>query len=162
MPPARLGRPFVRPGRPAVSQCESFARRSGVSATTVSAMETGKTQVSVSLLRVIASPLHATVAELIDRDVTGGRGRVGARRSGPVAPTGRPALPGCGQWSGLTALRPVVDRSRLRRHHRVFVETGYHRATVRTVVHRADMGVPGVTTNAAASKICWPRYGIWP
>lgn len=123
MPPARLGQ-AIREARSASGvSLRELARRIGVSAATVSAIETGKTQVSVSRLHVIASALQTTAAELIERDTASGRAipmpSETARPPRPPRqprPAARPSLDG----AGLATLRPVAHRpSSLRRHRRL-------------------------------------------
>lgn len=121
-----------------------LARRIGVSAATVSAIETGKTQVSITRLGAIARALQTTVAELIDRDADHGwAARVAAGAARPPYPVTQPC-PEMGKnadWRRFAPLRidPVLTAAIA-----TFVETGYHGATVRSIAHRAGMSVPGV------------------
>ncbi|MEU6578142.1 TetR family transcriptional regulator [Streptomyces sp. NPDC046805] len=144
-PPARLGRAIREVRSAGGVSLRELARRIGVSAATVSAIETGRTQVSVSRLQAIASALQITAAELIDRDVASDRAAPAPATTvqPPHPATTRSALSADrGQgWRHFAPLRidPVLSAAIA-----VFVETGYHGATVRTIAHRAGMSVPGV------------------
>ncbi|MFB6674291.1 TetR family transcriptional regulator [Streptomyces sp. NPDC056390] len=143
--PGRLGQAIRDVRSLSGVSLRELSRRIGVSAATVSAIETGRTQVSVSRLQVIAGALQTTAAELIDR-------ATGSGCAAPVpAETAQPPRPALdmdkgvdcegADWRYFAPLRidPVLSAAIA-----VFVETGYHGATVRTIAHRAGMSVPGV------------------
>ncbi|WP_330254118.1 TetR family transcriptional regulator [Nocardia sp. NBC_00565] len=115
------------------------AQRIGVSPATLSAIENGKTGVSVSRLRVLASELGTTMAWLIGEQPTSTvrspRPRV--RRNVGTDP-GDDAPHAWREFPPLDidpVLAAAIDS---------FVETGYHGATMRSIAHRAGMSVPGV------------------
>jgi AcrR family transcriptional regulator len=118
-----------------------LARRIGVSAATVSAVENGKTQVTYTRLQQIAEALGRSAPELLLNV----------------------SLPGPPERSDLFELRRIYselgDRSRggdwrdyapipigpvLLAGLAVFVETGYHGATVRMIADAAGMSVSGL------------------
>ncbi|MEV0685625.1 TetR family transcriptional regulator [Nocardia sp. NPDC050378] len=111
------------------------ARRIGVSPATLSAVETGKTGVSVPRLRRLATELGTTTQSLLDESrnavtIQRPRGAV----TGPIAEATR-------AWREFPPLDidPVLTAA-----IESFVETGYHGATMRSIAHRAGMSVPGV------------------
>ncbi|WP_067894183.1 TetR family transcriptional regulator [Nocardia vaccinii] len=112
------------------------ARRIGVSPATLSAIENGRTGVSVPRLRTLAGELGTTVPRLIgepdsapepDRPV----------RAHAVAASHRVER----DWREFLPLPmdPVLEAA-----VDSFVETGYHGATMRSIAERAGMSVPGV------------------
>ncbi|MGW0042832.1 TetR family transcriptional regulator [Rhodococcus sp. NPDC003348] len=114
-----------------------LARRLDVSPATISAIENGRTGVSVERIRDIAVILGTTVARL-----------VGEQPDSPGVPTPRPPVPEHrttarpeSDWRAFPPLRidPVLAAA-----IDAFVETGYHGATVRALAQRAGMSVPGV------------------
>ncbi|KAF0845253.1 TetR family transcriptional regulator [Nocardia caishijiensis] len=108
------------------------ARRIAVSPATLSAIETGKTGVSVTRLRILATELGTTMPWLIGESP----GPAAVRRPGadPVDGTAR-------AWREFPRLDidPVLAAAIA-----AFVETGYHGATMRSIARRAGMSVPGV------------------
>ncbi|WP_410872923.1 TetR family transcriptional regulator [Nocardia sp. A7] len=111
------------------------ARRIDVSPATLSAVETGKTGVSVPRLRLLAAELGTTTQWLIGE---------------PASPTTPPRRHGA-------VVDPVDGTARAWREFprldidpmlaaaiESFVETGYHGATMRSIAQRAGMSVPGV------------------
>ena len=108
------------------------ARQVSISPATLSAIETGKTGVSIPRLHALATALGATVAQLIGEQPLPEALPVD-RRIGEPASGGR--------WREFPpldidpALRAAIDS---------FVETGYHGATMREIAHRAGMSVPGI------------------
>ncbi|MEU1208367.1 TetR family transcriptional regulator [Nocardia sp. NPDC005825] len=118
-----------------VSQRE-LARRIGVSPATMNAIEGGTTGLSVDRLQVIAQALHMDVRELLDATEEAARDAdPGSRATPPSRSDGQP------DWRDFPPLDidPV-----LRAALELFVATGYHGATMRSLAHRAGMSVPGV------------------
>jgi len=106
-----------------------LAARLGVSPATLSAIERGRTQVTVDRLRRIAELLGTPPEELL-----GGR----QRAIPPAAPT--VASP-TGHWRDFAPLAvPAVLQGAIR----AFVAVGYHGASMRLIAQAADMSVPGV------------------
>ncbi|WP_109524535.1 MULTISPECIES: helix-turn-helix domain-containing protein [Nocardia] len=118
-----------------VSQRE-LARRLGLSTATISAIESGKTGVSVERLRVLADALHVDV-----RDLVGGAEPVARGRGSDAGVRAAVRRDGARHWREFPPLSidPVLDAA-----IESFVETGYHGATMRSLAHRARMSVPGV------------------
>lgn len=112
----------------------AVGRSIDVSAATLSAIETGKTGVSVTRLRAIAEALGTSAGELL---------------SDPVAAAADPAPPDPAGWRHFAELGidPV-----LRAAIAAFVETGYHGATMRSIAGRAAMSVPGVYHHYASKQ----------
>jgi AcrR family transcriptional regulator len=108
------------------------ARRVGVSAATISAIENGRTGVSVDRLRALADALGTDATLLLDPPMQ--RARVS--RPGPLE-----TPPAQGDWRVFPELTidPVLAAAVA-----CFVETGYHGATMRGLAERAGMSVPGV------------------
>ncbi|MEV0336455.1 TetR family transcriptional regulator [Nocardia sp. NPDC050717] len=106
------------------------ARRVGVSAATLSAIENGRTGVSVTRLRELAGALGTTTADLLGESVT--RRQATPRRVGPESERAWREFPPL-------AIDPVLAAA-----IDSFVETGYHGATMREIAQRAGMSVPGV------------------
>ncbi|HTF49890.1 MAG TPA: TetR family transcriptional regulator [Pseudonocardia sp.] len=113
-----------------------LARRIKVSAATVHAIETGKTDLAVSRLRDIATVLHTTPERLLTTDASIDVEPAAPRRRPTVAPP-----VGIEDWRMFGPLRidPVLAAAIT-----VFVRTGYHGATMRSIARRAGMSVPGV------------------
>ncbi|MFD4294114.1 helix-turn-helix domain-containing protein [Rhodococcus sp. NPDC058505] len=122
-----------------------LARRLGVSAATISAIENGRTGVSVDRIRAIADALGTSVARLVGEHPGADAPRGAATDVGPAprrAPGAeRATAPAGEQWRVFPPLRidPVLAAA-----IDAFVETGYHGATVRSLARRAGMSVPGV------------------
>ncbi|WP_024800301.1 helix-turn-helix domain-containing protein [Nocardia sp. BMG51109] len=114
------------------------AQRIDVSPATLSAVENGKTGVSIPRLRALAAALGTTVPWLIGEQQSHVPGDARPTR-GPSAsaPAGEPSR----AWREFPPLRidPVLAAA-----IGAFVETGYHGATMRSIAHRAGMSVPGV------------------
>ncbi|MFE6924451.1 TetR family transcriptional regulator [Nocardia sp. NPDC057663] len=111
------------------------ARRIEVSPATLSAIETGKTGVSVPRLHQLAAELGTTTQWLIGEHPP----RTPApRQRGPVTD---PVHETARAWREFPpqdidpVLAAAIDS---------FVETGYHGATMRSIAQRAGMSVPGV------------------
>lgn len=112
------------------------ARRIAVSPATLSALERGRTPLTITRLRQIAAVLGIPADSLLSGPEP--PARTSTRHDGPA---GRPSGPRPTAWrefSGLD-LDPV-----LRSAARTFVETGYHGATVREIAAGAGMSVPGL------------------
>ncbi|MFC8383381.1 TetR family transcriptional regulator [Nocardia sp. NPDC057272] len=139
----------VRQARTAAGlSLRATAQRIGVSAATLSAIETGKTGASVPRLRSLAAELGTTVARLI-----GDQRTTGAPPPGPRATDSRPAgspahgetgSPDSGAPDSWREFPPLVLDPVLAAAIDSFVETGYHGATMRSIAARAGMSVPGV------------------
>ncbi|NUS91329.1 MAG: TetR family transcriptional regulator, partial [Nocardia sp.] len=106
------------------------ARRIGVSPATLSALENGRTGLSVSRLTELAAALGVPA-----RDLLGG--------SGAVAPSGSDVRESAGArgWRefGPPGFDPVLTAAIA-----LFVEIGYHGTTVRALARRAGTSVPGL------------------
>lgn len=114
-----------------------FARRLAVSPATVSAIENGRTGVSVDRIRDIAQALGTSVARLVGEPAD-----PPAPAPAPLAPV--PGRPGALADSDWRVFPPLRTDAALAAAIDAFVETGYHGATVRTLARRAGMSVPGV------------------
>ncbi|MGY0498102.1 TetR family transcriptional regulator [Nocardia sp. FBN12] len=148
----------VRQARTAAGlSLRATAQRIGVSAATLSAIETGKTGASVPRLRCLAAELGATVPWLIgDEPTTGADHRPAPepRAVDPVESTARASHPTEHSTSDETGSHTAPDSWReflplgidpvLAAAIDSFVETGYHGATMRSIAARAGMSVPGV------------------
>ncbi|WP_019925181.1 TetR family transcriptional regulator [Nocardia sp. BMG111209] len=106
-----------------------LARRVQVSAATVSAVENGKTGVSVSRLRTFAEALEVPVAQLL----TG---------TSPTPPP--PRTPVRSDPVGWRDYPPLILDPVLAAAVDAMVETGYHGTTMRAIAQRAGMSVPGI------------------
>src|SRR5882757_9449506 len=115
-----------------------LARRIKVSAATVHAIETGKTDLAVSRLRDIATVLHTTPERLLSTDAS-----IDVESTPPRRPTvaAQVGIEIRRDWRMFGPLRidPVLAAAIA-----VFVRTGYHGATMRSIARRAGMSVPGV------------------
>jgi len=109
-----------------------LAERVGVSPATISAIENGKTGISVQRLHQIAVALGVPAASLIDDPSTSTPPR-------SLAPSSA-VLP-AGSWRefGPLPIDPVLAGA-----IQAFVATGYHGASMRSIAHLANMSVPGV------------------
>jgi AcrR family transcriptional regulator/transcriptional regulator with XRE-family HTH domain len=106
-----------------------LARRISVSAATMSAVENGKTPVSVDRLQRIGAVLQVPVASLV-----GGLGPGGGTEQ-------LNAADGSQHWRHFPSL--VFDEV-LAGAIKVFVVAGYHGASMRSIAQQANMSVPGV------------------
>ena len=111
------------------------AARLGVSPATLSAVENGKTGISIPRLRTAAAELGTTVSWLVGEQPADQPPRTTAHTRTP--PPAGPAR----NWREFPplALDPALSAA-----IDTFVETGYHGATVRSIAERAGMSVPGV------------------
>jgi AcrR family transcriptional regulator/DNA-binding Xre family transcriptional regulator len=109
-----------------------LAERVGVSPATISAIENGKTGISVQRLHQIAVALDVPVASLIDDPKTSTRPR-NLAPSSAVLPSG--------SWREFAPL--PIDPVLAGAIH-AFVATGYHGASMRSIAQLANMSVPGV------------------
>lgn len=114
-----------------------LAQRLAVSPATISAIENGRTGVSVERLRDLADALDTTVSRLIGEPEPPSTTPV-PRAPVPAHPV---TAPQGSRWRDFPPLRidPVLAAA-----IDAFVETGYHGATVRAIAQRAGMSVPGV------------------
>lgn len=109
----------------------TLSARIGVSPATLSAIENDKTPITMDRMRSIAEALHTSVIEIL-------------RSRPPVAPPQRETAPrprSDAHWRNFEPLRidPVLTGA-----IEVFVRTGYHGATMRTIAETVGMSVPGV------------------
>lgn len=145
-----------------------LARRIGVSAATLHAIETGKTELAVSRLRDIADALHTTPGRLLDTpsfdgDPSGAAADRPARRE-PTHPTPGPPRPRRATAAGQPGTEPAGDRGDWRSFGPLpldpvlaaaitsFVRTGYHGATMRSIAGLAGISVPGVYHHYASKQ----------
>ncbi|MFC7449031.1 TetR family transcriptional regulator [Rhodococcus daqingensis] len=145
--PESLPAAIRRARRSAGLTLRELARLLEVSPATVSAIENGKTGISVGRLHAVAEALGTTTAQLMgEPGPTSARGTSAAdrrvrtsRRESPGTAT--TAAHSTGDWRVFPALNidPVLGAA-----IDSFVETGYHGATMRSIAARAGMSVPGV------------------
>jgi AcrR family transcriptional regulator len=111
-----------------------LARAIDVSPATVSAIENGRTEITVGRLHTIAAALSVSAAELLD---------------GFDPPPPAPPAPADAAWRqyGPLDLDPV-----LRAAVDEFVATGYHGATMRSIAARAGLSVPGIYHHYASKQ----------
>jgi len=145
--PEHLPDTIRRTRRSAGLTLRELAGRMAISPATLSAIENGKTGVSVERLHALAGALDTTAARLVgDAGTTLARGpstadrrvRTSWRESpGAAAATAQST----GDWRLFPSLRvdPVLAAA-----IDSFVETGYHGATMRSIAERAGMSVPGM------------------
>ncbi|MGI5270410.1 TetR family transcriptional regulator [Nonomuraea sp. CA-218870] len=120
----------------------ALAARVGVSPATMSAIETGRTPLTVDRLVEVAQVLEVPPARLL-------------ADAGAPAPAPAPAAaatvagPGGGDWRsfGALALGPVLTAAL-----RIFVARGYHAATMREVAAEAGLSVAGVYHHYASKQ----------
>lgn len=110
-----------------------LAQRLGASAATVSAVENGKTGITVTRLQQYAQALGVTAAQLVEGSI-----EVPATSSENLAAdSGIPH----GDWR---TFPPLALDGVLTAAIDAFVKTGYHGSTMRDVAARAGMSVPGI------------------
>ncbi|MFE3291352.1 helix-turn-helix domain-containing protein [Rhodococcus sp. NPDC059234] len=118
------------------------ARRLSISPGTLSAIENGKTGISVERLDALATALGTTAARLLDPGHDPAPARTRRPRSDRgETPAGTATPHPAGHWREFSALHidPVLAAA-----IDAFVDTGYHGATMRSIAERAGMSVPGV------------------
>lgn len=108
-----------------------LAQRLRVSAATVSALENGKTGISVTRLQACAQALGVTPAQLLVGTVPPPDTARGVDTAG-LSPADWRTFP------------PLTLDSVLRAAIDAFVDTGYHGSTMRDLAARAGMSVPGI------------------
>ncbi|WP_459545947.1 helix-turn-helix domain-containing protein [Nocardia sp. X0981] len=108
-----------------------LARRIGVSPATLSAVENGRTRLSVDRLNQLAGALGVPVHHLL--------GVVPAAPSLAPLPAVAENTPGSWREFGPLASDPVLTAAIA-----LFVEIGYHGTTVRALARRAGTSVPGI------------------
>lgn len=116
-----------------------IAQRIGVSPATLSAVENGRTGVSIPRLHTLAAELGTTVTWLISERPTVAADSYRRRRA--------PNIPADAGTDGPHAWRefpPLEIDPVLAAAIASFVDSGYHGATMRSIAHRAGMSVPGV------------------
>lgn len=124
-----------------------LAGRLEISPATLSAIENGKTGISVERLHALAEALGTTAARLMGENSNPpppASRRVRTSRSesqGSATAGAHSAGESRAEWRTFPALRidPVLAAA-----IDSFVETGYHGATMRSLAQRAGMSVPGV------------------
>lgn len=114
-----------------------LARRVELSPATISAIETGKTGISVQRLQQLARALDVPPSALMELDE-----QHSARR--PPAPTDEPR-----GWRTFTDL--AIDNV-LAGAIRAFVATGYHGASMRSIARESGISVPGVYHHYASKQ----------
>ena len=128
----------VRQARTAAGlSLRAAAQRIAISPATLSAIENGKTGVSVPRLHELAAAFGTTAGRLIGEPENPTIGN-----SPPVRnTTAEPDSTAHHSWRAFPALGidPVLAAA-----IDAFVETGYHGATMRSIAHRAGISVPGV------------------
>ena len=109
-----------------------LAARVGVSPATISAIENGKTGISVQRLHQIALALAVPAASLVEDPAVSTQLRSEAPSSAQLA---------TGNWREFASLPigPVLAGA-----ISAFVATGYHGASMRSIAQLANMSVPGV------------------
>jgi AcrR family transcriptional regulator/DNA-binding XRE family transcriptional regulator len=109
-----------------------LAARIGVSPATISAIENGKTGISVQRLHQIATALAVSAASLVEDPAAPAQPR------NPGPPSAQLAT---GNWHDFAPLPidPVLAAA-----IKAFVATGYHGASMRSIAQFANMSVPGV------------------
>lgn len=112
-----------------------LAQRLGVSAATVSAVENGKTGISVARLQECARALGLTPAQILEGAVA-----APAPRPDQTASVQQPGS-GAGDWR---TFPPLALDGVLSAAIDAFVDTGYHGSTMRDLAARAGMSVPGI------------------
>ncbi|WP_067968627.1 TetR family transcriptional regulator [Mycolicibacter icosiumassiliensis] len=105
-----------------------------VSPATVSAIENGKTGISVSRLQECAEALGVTPAQIL-------AGTVPAAATRPTHARAEAAEPGQRDWRRFP---PLALDGVLAAAIDAFVETGYHGSSMRDISARAGMSVPGI------------------
>ncbi|MFE7228333.1 TetR family transcriptional regulator [Nocardioides sp. NPDC057577] len=118
-----------------------LAARIGVSPATMSAVENGRTAVSVPRLHDIAAALGVDVRDLI--------GSPEAARSTPPGSASAERAAEAGDWREFSPLPidPILAAA-----IRAFVSTGYHGATLRSIAELAEMSIPGVYHHYASKQ----------
>lgn len=112
-----------------------LAQRLQVSPATISAVENGRTGVSVDRLSAYARALGVTPVQLLDGTVSA------ATTSTEYRGLRAEPLFAHGDWR---TFAPVVLDGVLRAAIDAFVETGYHGSTMRDLAARAGISVPGI------------------
>ena len=112
----------------------AVARTLGISPATMSAIETGKTGVSVERVRGIAEALDVDVRTLIG----------GARRVAPARHEWQRPKAGAAEAMSWRDFPPLALDPVLQAAVESFVATGYHGATMRSLAQRAGISVPAV------------------
>lgn len=121
-----------------------LAKRIGVSAGTVSAIENGKTGISVERLQRIAAALDVPVATLF-----GSASPAPATSRSPQPPPTTASEVPESHWRSFA---PLPIDSVLAAAIRAFVATGYHGASMRSIAQLADRSVPGVYHHYASKQ----------
>ncbi len=111
-----------------------LARRIGVSPATLSAVENGRTGLSVERLNAVAAALGLTAAQLLG-------GTPAPARDGAAPPAAADVVDGSGDWR---AFGPLGADPVLIAAIASFVDIGYHGTTVRALADRAGTSVPGL------------------
>lgn len=126
------------------------ADRLGVSAATLSAIENGRTGLTVARLELLAEVLRAPVTSLLSGDgQDGASGSVAAEVATNVPATDEGPQYGGGAWRLYPALDlgPVLTAAL-----ESILDTGYHGASIRDVARRAGMSVPGLYHHYASKQ----------
>lgn len=126
------------------------ADRLGVSAATLSAIENGRTRLTVTRLELLADVLQAPATSLLSSDGQDAtRGGVTAEGATDEPAPGEQPQYGDGSWR----LYPPLDLGPvLTAALESILETGYHGASIRDVARRAGMSVPGLYHHYASKQ----------
>lgn len=117
--------------------------RVGVSAATLSALENGRTGISVERLRAIAAALDVAAATLVSG------GAPAAAHPAPASPAPPTVEAATEDWRDFAPLPiDVVLAGAIR----AFVAVGYHGASMRSIAQLAGMSVPGVYHHYASKQ----------
>ncbi|NYD43427.1 TetR family transcriptional regulator [Nocardioides panaciterrulae] len=114
-----------------------LAGRLGVSAATVSAIENGRTRISLERLHRVAEVLDVPVATLVPGAAT----TPVAAHPAPTIPAEPTVAAPTGHWRDFA---PLPIDGVLAGAIRAFVAIGYHGASMRSIAQLAGMSVPGV------------------
>jgi AcrR family transcriptional regulator/DNA-binding XRE family transcriptional regulator len=117
-----------------------LAAEIGVSVGTVSAIENGRTGLTVARLTAIADALGTDPRVLLADREDHASPAAEPPPAAPAAPAAD-APPAAQDWRSFA---PLADDRVLRAAIDAFVETGYHGSTMRTIAQRAGLSVPGV------------------
>ncbi|MFX0578957.1 TetR family transcriptional regulator [Nocardia nepalensis] len=125
---------LVRRARTAVGvSLRELARNIGVSAGTLSAIENGKTTLTVSRLDRIAAELGVSTVDIL-----------AARLPSAADAIGTPLARSAGDGKTWRIFEPLVLDPGLDAAIAAFLQTGYHGATMRSIAATAGMSVAGV------------------
>ncbi|WP_181780274.1 TetR family transcriptional regulator [Pseudonocardia pini] len=131
----------VRTAREATGlSLRALARSLGISAASMSELETGKTRISVVRLGRIAEALGTSIERILDPE--------------DVPPPVQSPEVGAGDWRHYEPLRldPVLDAAMV-----VFLRTGYHGSSVRDLAAESGLSVSGIYHYHASKQVMLQR-----